>query len=93
MTSKKSRTLSALLAGLLLAGASVAAQASDLLDTVKARGTLKVALEGSYPPFNFKDPKTGELTGFEIDVAKLLAAKNTGIFVELRRPVKLGVAG
>jgi len=75
MTSKKSRTLSALLAGLLLAGASVAAQASDLLDTVKARGTLKVALEGSYPPFNFKDPKTGELTGFEIDVAKLLAAK------------------
>ena len=75
MTSKKSRTLSALLAGLLLAGASVAAQATDLLDTVKARGTLKVALEGTYPPFNFKDPKTGELSGFEIDVAKLLAAK------------------
>jgi len=75
MTRTKNRTLSALLAGLLLASASVVAHATDLLDTAKARGTLKVALEGTYPPFNFKDPKTGELTGFEVDVAKLLAAK------------------
>ena len=75
MTLNKSRTLSAVLAGLLLAGASIAAHATDLLDTVKARGTLRVALEGSYPPFNFKDPKTGELTGFEVDIAKLLAAR------------------
>ncbi|MCW5298620.1 cystine ABC transporter substrate-binding protein [Herbaspirillum lusitanum] len=72
------RKLSPLLAGLLLAAsvsATVGAHAADLLDTVKARGTLKVALEGNYPPFNFKDPKTSELTGFEVDVAKLLAAR------------------
>ncbi len=75
MTSKTLRKLSPLLAGLLLVGATVGAHAADLLDTVKARGTLKVALEGNYPPFNFKDPKTSELTGFEVDVAKLLAAK------------------
>ncbi|MBB3211910.1 cystine transport system substrate-binding protein [Herbaspirillum sp. Sphag1AN] len=75
MTSKKNRTVASFLAVFLLAGASVAAHATDLLDTVKARGTLKVALEGTYPPFNFKDPKTGELSGFEVEVAKLLAAK------------------
>jgi cystine transport system substrate-binding protein len=75
MTSPQSRTLFALLGALLLVGASVGAHAADLLDTVKARGTLKIALEGNYPPFNFKDPKTRELSGFEIDVAKLLAAK------------------
>lgn len=75
MTFNTLRKLSPWLAALLLAGATVGAQAADLLDTVKARGTLKVALEGNYPPFNFKDPKTSELTGFEVDVAKLLAAK------------------
>jgi cystine transport system substrate-binding protein len=67
----------ALQAGLLLAAAGLAlpALAGDLLDKVKARGTLRVALEGTYPPFNFKDPKTGQLAGYDVDVAKLLAAK------------------
>jgi cystine transport system substrate-binding protein len=69
------RKLPLFLAGLTLAAAGFNAAAADLLQTVKSRGTLKVALEGNYPPFNFKDPKTGQLTGFEIDVAKLLAAK------------------
>ena len=62
-------------AGVALMASSLSASAADLLDTIKSRGTIKVALEGNYPPFNFKDPKTGQLTGFEIDVAKLLAAK------------------
>jgi cystine transport system substrate-binding protein len=51
------------------------AAAADLLDTVKARGTLRVAVEGTYPPFNFKQAGSNELTGFDVDVAKLLAAK------------------
>lgn len=68
-------TLRKFAAALLIAGVTVNALAADLLDTVKARGTLKVAMEGNYPPFNFKDPKNGQLTGFEVDVAKLLAAK------------------
>lgn len=65
-------------AALLLAaaaGAHVVAHAADLLETVKARGAIKVALEGTYPPFNYKDQKSGELAGFDVDVAKLLAAK------------------
>ncbi|AEK61113.1 transporter substrate-binding domain-containing protein [Collimonas fungivorans] len=67
--------LSKIAAAVLIAGVTLNAFAADLLDTVKTRGTLKVAMEGNYPPFNFKDPKSGELTGFEVDVAKLLAAK------------------
>jgi cystine transport system substrate-binding protein len=59
----------------VLAGLAAHAVAADLLDTVKARGTLRVALEGNYPPFNFKDPKTGELAGFEVELANLLAAR------------------
>jgi cystine transport system substrate-binding protein len=66
----------------ILAGAAVACaalalpvHAADLLDTTKARGTLRIALEGTYPPFNFKDPKTGQLTGYDVDVARLVAAK------------------
>lgn len=71
-------SVSHLFVSVLLATATLTAtavHATDLLDTVKARGTLKIALEGTYPPFNFKDRKTGELSGFDVDVARLLAAK------------------
>jgi cystine transport system substrate-binding protein len=56
------------------------ASAADLLATVKARGTLKVALEGTYPPFNYKE-KNGELAGYDVDVARLVAAR-LGLKVE-----------
>ncbi|MDB5935958.1 MAG: cystine transporter substrate-binding protein [Massilia sp.] len=59
----------------LAAGLALPAAAADLLATAKARGTLRIAMEGTYPPFNFKDPKTGELAGYDADVARLLAAK------------------
>jgi len=65
--------------GLALALASlsawVPAQAADLLTDAKARGTLRIAMEGTYPPFNFKDPKTGQLAGYDVDVARLVAGK------------------
>jgi cystine transport system substrate-binding protein len=59
----------------LAAGLAVPALAADLLATARARGTLRIAMEGTYPPFNFKDPKTGQLAGYDVDVARLLAAK------------------
>src|SRR5690242_8107707 len=69
--------LGCLTTGAVLACAALAlpAHAADVLDTAKARGTLRIALEGTYPPFNFKDPKTGQLTGYDVEVAKLVAAK------------------
>ena len=38
------------------------------------KGVLKIAVEGTYAPFTFKDDK-GNLTGFDVDVARALAAK------------------
>ena len=64
----------------LAAALALPVTAADLLATVKARGTLKVALEGTYPPFNYKE-KNGELAGYDVDVAKLLASK-LGLKVE-----------
>jgi len=55
--------------------ATLPARAADLLEALKARGTLRVALEGTYPPFNFRDARTGELAGYDVDVARLLAAR------------------
>jgi L-cystine transport system substrate-binding protein len=60
---------------ILAAGLAMPAFASDLLDSAKARGTLRIAMEGTYPPFNYKDQKTGQLAGYDVDVARLLAAK------------------
>lgn len=51
--------------------------AADLLDEVKANGTLKVGIEGTYPPFNYQD-ETGQLTGFEVDFANALAKQLGG---------------
>lgn len=67
------KLLSCLLLGAALLAAG-AASAADLLDDVRQRGSLRVALEGTYPPFNFRDEQ-GQLTGFDVDIAKGIAAK------------------
>ncbi|HEY4804604.1 MAG TPA: transporter substrate-binding domain-containing protein [Paraburkholderia sp.] len=62
---------------LAIVGASfvaASAHAEDLLDQVKARGTLRVGLEGTFPPFNSKAPN-GELVGYDVDIARAVAAK------------------
>lgn len=61
--------------GLIGAALAMPAAAADLLTTVKARGTLKIAMEGTYPPFNFKDLKANQLAGYDVDVATLLAGR------------------
>lgn len=71
-TGLRSATLFALA---LAAALSLPAQAADLLSTAKARGSLRIAMEGTYPPFNFKDQKSAQLAGYDVDVAKLVAAK------------------
>ncbi|WP_442909220.1 transporter substrate-binding domain-containing protein [Ideonella sp. BN130291] len=54
--------------------AGVAAHAADLLDEVKQRGSLRIALEGTYPPFNYRDEQ-GKLTGFDVEIAQAIAGK------------------
>ncbi len=57
----------------VLTGFSVSAVADEgLLAKIKQRGSLKVGLEGTYPPFSFQD-ENGHLTGFETEFARQLA--------------------
>lgn len=34
---------------------------------------VRVGTEGTYPPFTFEDPDTGDLTGYDVDVVKAVA--------------------
>jgi cyclohexadienyl dehydratase len=43
------------------------------LDAIVAAGVLRVGSTGDYRPFTARDPKTGEFSGFDIDLAKSLA--------------------
>ncbi|WP_353191850.1 cystine ABC transporter substrate-binding protein [Pandoraea pnomenusa] len=50
------------------------ARAADLLDTVKSAGVLKIGIEGTYPPFNYR-AQDGQLDGYDVDVAKAIAQR------------------
>lgn len=64
---------------LALASASVeAAQAADLPDRIAKAKTIKVAVNAIYPPMEYKDPQSGVLIGFDIDLGNALA-KELGV--------------
>jgi His/Glu/Gln/Arg/opine family amino acid ABC transporter permease subunit len=48
---------------------------------VKASGVLRVGTEGVYSPFSYHDPATGQLVGYDVDVARAVADK-LGVKVE-----------
>ena len=54
-----------------------AAVAPDI-KAIKDRGILKVGVKVDVPKFGYKDPKTGKIDGFEIDLTKALAKKILG---------------
>ena len=62
-----------LLAVTVLLATSLSAGAAGLLDAVQHRGTLRVAMEGTYPPFNYKE--NGQLAGFEVELANAVAQR------------------
>lgn len=66
----------ALVAALFCGSAAAATRPSDspTLQQVQARGELRVGLEVGYMPFEMVD-KSGEVIGFDIDLARLMARK------------------
>ena len=71
------------MAVVLMTGVSVKTFAAEnLLNQVKERGTLRVGLEGTYPPFSYQGDD-GKLTGFEVDFANELA-KHLGVKADLK---------
>jgi cyclohexadienyl dehydratase len=51
------------------------------LDRIVGAGTLKVGTTGDYKPFTYRDPATGAVSGFDIDMAESLG-KALGVKVE-----------
>ena len=65
--------IAAVLTG-VLATCSMAYAADDELSQIQESGKLKVGVEGTYPPYTYHDDD-GELTGFDVEVAKAIADK------------------
>ena len=59
----------------LLLTACQAAGPKDLLNTVKARGVMRVSSDPNYKPQSFLNETTKELDGFDIDVSKEVAKR------------------
>jgi len=57
------------------------ANADSTLDKILQSGTLKVGTTGDFPGWSFKNTTTNEYEGFDIDVAKALAA-DMGVEIE-----------
>lgn len=53
----------------------------DQLAAIQKAGKLVVGVEGTYYPFTYHDEETNELTGYDIEVAKAVAAQ-MGVEVE-----------
>ncbi|WP_101951471.1 ABC transporter permease subunit [Mycobacterium sp. 3519A] len=56
-------------------------QAGNGENPVKSAGVLRVGTEGVYSPFSYHDPATGQLVGYDVDVARAVADK-LGVRVE-----------
>lgn len=50
-------------------------------ENIQKRKTIIVGTSPDWPPFEFLDPKTGQLTGFEVELIELIAAR-LGLKVE-----------
>ena len=68
-----------LLAALVLSACGSPATNGE--NPVKASGVLRVGTEGVYSPFSYHDPATGQLVGYDVDVAHAVADK-LGLKVE-----------
>jgi cyclohexadienyl dehydratase len=75
--------LRSLLAALILLVAPLHVQAqSGRLDSIIASNKLRVGIPGDYRPFALRDPASGKIEGFDIDMAESLAA-SLGVKLEL----------
>jgi L-cystine transport system substrate-binding protein/L-cystine transport system permease protein len=44
-------------------------------DRLSSSGVLRVGTEGTYAPFSFQDPATGQLAGYDVDVARAVGER------------------
>lgn len=73
-STKSSATATASSAPASTATASAASSSKSSVDAIKKAGVLKMAT-GNYKPFEYRDEKSNEVVGYDIDVAKRVADK------------------
>ncbi len=61
-----------------LAPVHVRAAAPATLDEIKHRGVLRIGVKYDAPPFGALDPRTNQVNGFDVDVARAIAGKLLG---------------
>lgn len=59
-------------------GENASSKTDDSWSKVKSSGTLVLGLDKSFPPMGFVDTQTGEITGFDVELAKE-ACKRLGV--------------
>lgn len=69
--------VSLVLSGLLVAGHT---QGQTLPDRIAKAGQIKIGVTAIDPPMEYRDPKTGKLVGFDVDLANALA-KELGVTI------------
>lgn len=61
--------------GLAALAAVTSAQAAELPAEIKQAGTLKLTVNSTYAPMEYRDPATNELVGLDVDLATELAKR------------------
>ena len=51
------------------------AQAAELPESIKPAGVLRLTVNSTYAPMEYRDPATNELVGLDIDLANELAKR------------------
>jgi polar amino acid transport system substrate-binding protein len=67
--------------GALAATAALALNAQTLPERIASSKTIKIAVNAIYPPMEYKDPETGKLIGFDVDLGNALA-KELGVTLD-----------
>ena len=70
-----------LLPVLLLAAVTAGAQAQALPERIVKAKVIKIGVNAIYPPMEYKDPDSGKLVGFDVDLANALA-KELGVTLD-----------
>src|SRR6266704_3183779 len=63
------------LAGFAALVALAPAQAAELPETIKQAGVLRLTINSTYAPMEYRDPATNELVGLDIDLANEIAKR------------------
>ena len=71
---RKFQVIIAMALALMLAVCPAFAEEEDQLAAIKAKGEIVIATEGTWAPWTYHD-ESGELVGFDVEVAKAIAEK------------------